>query len=81
MANQQQLNLSYFKPEFLGKPEEDMEAYLLRTNDWMETHNFPDDAEFLLRQPTAIQIRLQLTTSTSTLMWVNPIICRKNGKQ
>ena len=43
MANQQQLNLSYFKPEFAGKPEEDAGAYLLRTNDWMDTHNFPDD--------------------------------------
>ena len=41
MANQQQLNWSYFKPEFSGKPEEDAEAHLLRTNDWMETHNFP----------------------------------------
>ena len=37
-----QLNWSYFKPEFLGKPEEDVEAHLLRTNDWMETHNFPE---------------------------------------
>ena len=44
MANQQQLNLSYFKPEFSGKPE-DAEAHLLRTNDWMETHNFSDDAK------------------------------------
>ena len=43
MANPQQLNWSYFKPEFLGKPEEDAEAHLLRTNDWMETHNFPND--------------------------------------
>ena len=45
MANQQQLNWSYFKPEFSGKPEEDVETHLLRTNDWMETHNFPDDAK------------------------------------
>ena len=37
-----QLNWSYFKPEFSGKPEEDVEAHLLRTNDWMETHNFPE---------------------------------------
>ena len=43
MANPQQLNWSYFKPEFSGKPEEDVEARLLRTNDWMETHNFPND--------------------------------------
>ena len=43
MANKQQLNWSYFKPEFAGKPEEDVEAHLLSTTDWMETHNFPDD--------------------------------------
>ena len=40
MANPQQLNWSYFKPEFAGKTEEDVEAHLLRTNDWMETHDF-----------------------------------------
>ena len=43
MANQQQLNWSYFKPEFLGKPEEDVEAPLLRTNDWIDTHDYPQD--------------------------------------
>ena len=31
-----QLNWSHFKPEFLGKPEE--EAHLLRINDSMDTH-------------------------------------------
>ena len=36
------LNWSYFKPEFSGKPEEDAEAYLLRTNDWMNTHQFQE---------------------------------------
>ena len=47
MANPQapQLNWSYFKPEFSGKPEEDTVTYLLRTNDWMETHDFPDNAK------------------------------------
>ena len=40
-----QLNWSYFKPEFSGKPEEDVVPHLLRTNYWMETHNFPDDAK------------------------------------
>ena len=40
-----QLNWSYFKPEFSDKPEEDVEAHLLRTNDWMETHNFPEVAK------------------------------------
>ena len=41
---QQQLhmNWSHFKPKFSGKPDEDVEAHLLRTNDWMTTHDFPD---------------------------------------
>ena len=43
MPNPQQLDWSYFNPEFLGKTEEDAEAHLLRANDWMETHNFPND--------------------------------------
>ena len=56
MVHLQQLNWSYFKPEFSGKPEEDAEEHLLKTidwmdaeehllktNDWMETHNFADD--------------------------------------
>ena len=42
MTQRHQLNWSYFKPEFSGKPEEDAEAHLLRTNDWMEAHNFQD---------------------------------------
>ena len=43
MVNPQQLNRSYFKPEFAGKMDEDVEAHLLRTNDWMGMHNFPYD--------------------------------------
>ena len=42
MANNQ-LNWSHFRPEFSGKPKEDAEAHLLRTEDWMTTHNFPED--------------------------------------
>ena len=34
-----------FKPEYTGKPEEDAEAHLLRINDWMETHAFPEAAK------------------------------------
>ena len=45
MVQPSQLNWSYFKPEFLGKPEEDTEVHLLRTNDWMETHDFHDDTK------------------------------------
>ena len=42
MANNQ-LNWSHFKPDFAGKPKEDVEAHLLRTMDWMTTHDFPED--------------------------------------
>ena len=42
MANQH-LNWSHLKPDFSGKPEEDVEVHLLRTNDWMNTHDFPND--------------------------------------
>ena len=41
MANNQ-LNWSHFEPDFSGKPE-DTEVHLLRTNDWITTHDFPDD--------------------------------------
>ena len=42
MANNQ-LNWSHFRPDFSGKPEEDVKAHLLRTEDWMTTHDFPKD--------------------------------------
>ena len=42
MANQH-LKWSHFKPDFSGKPEEDTEVHLLRTNEWMTTHDFPND--------------------------------------
>ena len=47
MANPQQLNWSYFKPGFAGKTDEDAEAHLLRTNDWMDTHNFLNDQKVM----------------------------------
>ena len=37
-----QLNWSHFKPDFSGKPDEGAEAYLLKTNDWMDTHAFKE---------------------------------------
>ena len=40
-----QFNWLYFKPEFSGKPEEGAMAHLLGTNDWMETHNFQQEAK------------------------------------
>ena len=33
------LKLSKFKQEFLGKSEEDAEAHLLHSNDWMDAHH------------------------------------------
>ena len=30
------------KPEFSGKPEEDVESHLLSTRNWIEAHNFPN---------------------------------------
>ena len=39
------LNWSNFKPEFSGKPDEDAEAHLLCTNDWMTMHHFVEGAK------------------------------------
>ena len=39
------INWSNFKPEFSGKPEEDAEARLLSSNDWMNAHHFNDDVK------------------------------------
>ena len=46
-AGQQHLhiNWSYFKPEFSGKPEEDAEAHLLCSNDWMNVHHFEEEVK------------------------------------
>ena len=44
-AGQQQhlhINWSDFKPEFSGKPDEDGEAHLHHSNDWMNAHHFVD---------------------------------------
>ena len=35
------LNQSHFRPEFAVRPEEDAEAHLLCTNNWMNIHNIP----------------------------------------
>ena len=37
------MNWSNFKPEFSGKPEEDLEAHILRMIDWNDTDNFAAD--------------------------------------
>ena len=39
------LNWSNFKPEFSGKPDEDAEAHLLCSNDWMIAHHFIDSVK------------------------------------
>ena len=39
------MNWSHFKPKFSGKQDEDVEAHLLRTNDWMATHDFPESVK------------------------------------
>ena len=46
-AGQQHLHINWsnFKPEFSGKPEEDAQAHLLCSNDWMNTHHFYDDVK------------------------------------
>ena len=36
------MNWSHFKPEFSGRPDKDVEAHVLRTNDWMTTYGFPE---------------------------------------
>ena len=44
-AGQRHINLNWsnFKPEFSGKQEEDAEAHLLHSNDWMNAHHFDED--------------------------------------
>ena len=37
-----QINWSHCKPEFVGEPDEDAEAHIRRTNDWMDTYAFPE---------------------------------------
>ena len=54
------LNWPHFRPEFSGRPEEDAKAHLLRTNDWMETHNIPNMAR--------VQ-RLCLTLTEEARLW------------
>ena len=45
IIQQQMVNWSNFKPELAGKPEEDAEATLVCTNDWMQTHHFKENAK------------------------------------
>ena len=45
IIHQHMVNWCHFKPEYAGKPEEDAEAHLLCTNDWMQTHNFEENVK------------------------------------
>ena len=45
ISHQQVLNWSHFKPEFAGRPEDDVEAHHLYTNNWMVTNNFQEDVK------------------------------------
>ena len=54
------INWSSFKPEFSGITEEDAEAHLLCSNDWMNAHCFNDDVK--------VQ-RLCLTLLGETRLW------------
>ena len=69
------INWSHFKPECSGKPEEDAESHLLRTNDWMETYASPE----------AVKVqRFCLTLVGEVRLWyesLRPIAVVRNGLQ
>ena len=69
------MNWSHFKSEYSGKSEEDAEAHLCRTNDWMETHAFPE----------AVKVqRFCLTLVGDVTLWyesLRPIAVDWNGLQ
>ena len=70
-----QVNWSHFKPEFTGKPDGDADAHLLRTNDWVDTHAFPEGVK--------VQ-RFYLTLVGEARLWyesLRPIALDWNGLQ
>ena len=69
-----QLNWSHFKHEFTGKPDDDMEAHLFRTNDWMDTHAFPEGVKVQRFYLTLVEARLWYET-------LRPIALDWNGLQ
>ena len=58
------INWSNFKPEFSGKPDEDAEAHLLCSNDWMNAHCFVDGVK--------VQ-RFCLTLSGEARLWLKSL--------
>ena len=70
-----QLNWFHFKPKYAGKPDEDVEAHLLGMNDWIDTHEFPDQVK---------EQRFCLTLIGEASLWyesLRPIIADWNGLQ
>ena len=48
-----------FQTRIFGKSEKDAEVHLLRTKDWMETHNFPEAVKvqrFCLTLPGEVRL-------------------------
>ena len=73
-----QLNWSHFKLDFAGKADEDVEAHLLRTNDWMDTHAFAEDVkvqQFCLTLAGEVRLWYEsLKTYSFRLEWVTKSI-------
>ena len=70
-----QLNWSHVKPELAGKPKEDVETHLLRTNDWMDTDAFQEGVKVK---------RFCLTLVGKDRLWyesLRPIAADWNGLQ
>ena len=55
---------SNFKPEYLGKLDEDAEAHLLHTNNWMNAHHFVEGVK--------VQ-RFCLTLLGEARLWYHPL--------
>ena len=70
IIHQQVLNWSHFKSEFAGRPEEDVKAHLLCTNDWMVTHNIQEDVKGQ---------RFCLTLVDKARLWYESLIPIANG--
>ena len=52
------LKWSHFKPEFSGKPDENAEAHLFCTDDWMNVHHFVEGAKVQIFCLTLLEARL-----------------------
>ena len=73
-AGQQHLHINWskFKPEFSGKPEEDAEAHLLHSNDWMNAHCFANGIKvqrFCLTLPGEARLCFQSLQPLDNATW------------